>query len=271
MSRKRGSTSGRAAWLIGLAILAAGAAPGRAEASCAAQLKWDDMVYIGNAIHRTLDLGDELGTATVPGCNDSIPASPAPDRQVSVREVAGTDPKYAVGRAGEPSTLYLANGYLISLLEHPLHGLLYASDDRPNEMGPGCSPGELFTFLGTLEPGQTLIALRLRAPLVPAARRAYIDGAALVFVDVNTELVRAGNELPRLAEGDRLRVRARECRASADRTGIYKLVAERIELLDAGAGSATKTSRNETVLAAGGAVLLIGVAGFAVRRRKPWP
>jgi hypothetical protein len=118
------------------------AAPAKAQAlSCAAVVLVDGYQLVGISIaHRQGRLprrGVQL-RAVEPACSDE-----EEDRHVSVTALAGMPVRLAVAPEREHTTVYLADGSLVELADHPLHGAWYPDAGRPSfRRGRSCSRTE---------------------------------------------------------------------------------------------------------------------------------
>jgi hypothetical protein len=180
-----------------------------------------------------VDLGQALGTGTLPTCGDSLvvrggrtsPASTAPPRPARVVGVTGVDPTLAVGVADQPRFLYLAAGRFAQLSDHPLHRALYGRADRPDERrDAGCVAS--VDLRGTAAGGAGPL-LPLDVAGADRRGRSFVGRRVGVLVDVATRMTGLDRDgLPYVAPGQRLRVTAWVCR----RRGVAsaKLVAREV-------------------------------------------
>jgi hypothetical protein len=68
--------------------------------SCAALLQWQGRMYSGLGVARSPEVGERLGDAVMPPCNDT-PGANAKGERVVIRRILGVDPRtaFAVGTA----------------------------------------------------------------------------------------------------------------------------------------------------------------------------
>lgn len=107
---------------------------GSAPASCASAVVVDGHVLVGTAVDdpRQLPRRGARRRAIVPACNDAGQA--VPDVATDVASLSGVPPEVAVV-AGRPAELYVAQGPLVALGEHPLHLAAFRSPRRPTYRG----------------------------------------------------------------------------------------------------------------------------------------
>jgi hypothetical protein len=121
-------------WLLPLALVVcacgASSAPVGESGACAAMTTFRGDVYIGIADDREFLPADEIGQATIAGCNDSN-GPHEDDHQAEVRAIRGVDPLYAVFIGGE---LYQNSSTFPVLKSHPL----YDRPVRAKMRGPRC-------------------------------------------------------------------------------------------------------------------------------------
>ena len=126
-----------------LLVLAAALAPALsaapAHAACAATVRYAGTTYFGSAL--SADAGQALRGGVRPGCNDVITrdsqgndtTQPEPDQRIALRRVRGVPARLAVAFEGR---VYLAEGYLPQLADHPLHRpWAHAAQATPSSCG----------------------------------------------------------------------------------------------------------------------------------------
>ncbi|WP_031477774.1 DUF6281 family protein [Streptomyces bicolor] len=87
---------------------ASGGAGGAAEASCAYLVTYDGRSYLDVA-NVDFTVGEKLGTATVPGCDDTPndPGDTVAERRITAYEVEGMDPAVAIAVGDTPAEVTL--------------------------------------------------------------------------------------------------------------------------------------------------------------------
>jgi hypothetical protein len=127
--------------------------------------------------------------------------APAPLTDVPISRVRGVPPAVAIAVSGDDS-VYIAEGYLLPLRSHPLHGRVYGRTDRPPRPSPRCRDTYDWTgSVAAVPAGATGIYVR------PTGERdAFLELHARTRV---SGFVRAGH--PYLREGDLVRVRGVRC------------------------------------------------------------
>jgi hypothetical protein len=177
------------------------AAPANAPAmSCASVVVVDGSLLWGTQIgHRPGRLparGPPL-TAIEPPCSDGD--GDGGYRRVSVTALAGMPVRLAVAPEGDDTSLYVADGSLIELANHPLHGAWYPDASRPSfRRGRSCARTESVTGTVTYPGGFT------RLLLVTAG------GVRTVRVDAHSRITNRPAYQPVLPK-QRLRVRMVKC------------------------------------------------------------
>ncbi|MGI5377797.1 DUF6281 family protein [Streptomyces sp. CA-251387] len=102
--------SGRRLIMAALLLTAAvgcaesGGAGGAAEASCAHLVTYDSRTYLGVA-NVDFTVGEKLGTATIPACDDTPndPGDSRPQGEVTAYAVEGFDPDVAIAVGDTPA------------------------------------------------------------------------------------------------------------------------------------------------------------------------
>jgi hypothetical protein len=82
-----------AVWMLQLLSACGG---GRDEAVCGLSIEYQGQTYHQVHIEPAPSLGESLGEATLPRCNDTNRESPGPTSIVTVRRVAGVSPAVAI-------------------------------------------------------------------------------------------------------------------------------------------------------------------------------
>jgi hypothetical protein len=110
----------------GAAVALAGCGGGNERsAQCPAALRWNAATYFEFPVvdrrhapkHRA-----SLGSATIPECSDEDPeGGGVGGGPVGIVGLVGVSPQVAVARAEDTNSVYLAEGFLPELREHPLH------------------------------------------------------------------------------------------------------------------------------------------------------
>jgi hypothetical protein len=217
------------------------AASAEARTSCASVLLVDGVVLWGISIE-----GDPLpargarSSALQPACGEDDV-----DRRVAVTALAGIPARFAVAPVEDDGSVYLVEGSVVELAQHPLHTTFFGDRGRPSlRRGGACRPGG--TVRGTVtEPEQST-----RIPLT---------GGRIVRVDARTRIANRPAYQP-ILRGQRLRVRTSRCgsRSVADRIAFVGATVqpERIAR-DAADGGGVPVSA--LVI---GAIVLVGVPLF---------
>jgi hypothetical protein len=191
------------ALVVGAAVIAAVALGGAsAPAACIATVRLHAISYVGTEFERLPARRGVVRGGVVPGCNDTIPAAPEPDRPIALRALKGVPSRVAVARPGSSPDAYLAPGFLLGLRAHPLHA--DARPQRPSALF-GCSSRSVLRGRLRSQPGAGAGFV-----LVAGGRR--IDVAVRASTRMRTTRV-AG--VPYLAGHERLEVRG--CRSASGR------------------------------------------------------
>jgi hypothetical protein len=174
------------------------AAPANASAmSCAAVVVVDGSLLFGVSIsHRPGRLparGASL-RAVEPACGDDDD-----DRRVSVTALADMPVRLAVAPEREDTTLYVADGSMVELGNHPLHGAWYSDASRPSlRRGGSCTKAASLT--GTVVHPAGFTRLRLKTA----------DRERTVRVDASSRITNRAAYQPVLP-GQQLRLRMVRC------------------------------------------------------------
>jgi hypothetical protein len=177
------------------------AASAEARTSCAGVLVVDGVVLWGISIE-----GDPLparggarSAALQPACGEDDV-----DRRVAVTALAGIPARFAVVPVEDDGSVYLVEGSLVELAEHPLHETFYGDRGRPSlRRGGACRAGG--TVRGTVTEPEL-------------STRIALTGDRIVRVDARTRIANRPAYQP-ILRGQRLRVRTSQCgsRRVADR------------------------------------------------------
>jgi len=208
-----------------------------ANLDCAYPLAWNGVEYeVGIDLTKEWKLGPALGPGVVLGCG-SDEMGYYPDEDVEVRSVEGVDSDLAVAALladSSQSIIWIAPGYLIESLRHPLH----------EQLAPGLGSTGLrakFTCKETLRtrgrslttprPGQGLEVVAVN----PAVEELLVapGGNRSVAVDQETELTGFDrNGVPYVSEGDEFVLAVSTCWNESDPTaGGPLLLAESVRKL----------------------------------------
>ena len=198
---------------------------GSAAASCVAAIEWHGTMYVGTAVLRSPPkLGGSLGDGTVPPCDDTGGGDGTGSRSVALAAVDGVPPDQVVAKSGDPSTVYVAPGWLSQIRHTPLHDLLYGADaDIPYERTE-CQPGHTTT---------ANVRARVRAGGGGGITVTVLEPTSLprenwIFPDARTA-VTGGGTTPRVDPGDLIQAKVLVCRHAGD-THFLKLVATELSL-----------------------------------------
>jgi hypothetical protein len=179
--------------------------------SCAAAVIVDGYLLLGHAGAPHPERLPEPGVslrAIEPACGDDDH-----DRDVTVTAFRGIPPRVAVASTDAYSSLYVANGALVAMAEHPLHRTWYADANRPSaRRGRPCRDHGRIT--GTVMGNPGFSELALRTP----------RGEQRVRVDSQSRIANRPSYQPALT-GQRLTVGVLRCGRD--------LVAERIRFVGA--------------------------------------
>jgi hypothetical protein len=215
------SISLKACWLIVVPIsafaLGCGGASDPPPASCYKRIVFSGSVYNAYGKLAAPAAGRSVGDGVRPACpSDDGGDGGLARAKVDVLRAGGASPAVAVRVAGE-TTLFLAEGFITAVPEHPLHRRIYGSDRDPRPPRGDCSTRR--TFAGTVS------ATPARGSEL--SLRPFSGGEdAIVRLHARTRILgfaRAG--LPYLRAGDRVKVFGLTCR----RAGSETFVASRIE------------------------------------------
>ena len=169
--------------------------PAPAHAQCVAMISLHGVAYLGARALHPAPVGRTAVTATEPGCNDTVPANPAPPHHVQVHAVRGVPLAFGFIDPEGPNYVYVSPLYLVALRSHPLHRFVFAGD-QPHLLGPRC--GRAFTVAGHVRiPSSFEVDLQTR-------RHALLR----VKVDARTAMAQS---LQPLRRGRHLVVRVRTC------------------------------------------------------------
>jgi hypothetical protein len=187
--------------------------------NCAVRLRWKGKEYVGSEVRLPAQRAEELGTATIPACEQYR------KRNIQIARVRGVDPNVAVGSADDAFVVFVAETALGQDFPEPLQRILY---------GVSCGQNRPFTLAGRLtaisRPGRPLY-IQLDVDDSPEVSR--YDGI-LVTLAVRDATEGLNNREALLA--DRLgkaRLRARVRCVEADRPD-RTFVAESIEAVEGG-------------------------------------
>lgn len=144
---------------VGLAACADPSEPSRAvnegdvlsegEGSCALIVTFRGERYVGRQVLVEPPLGEGVGEALIPACNDSDGGDSIGDERIPVVELQGTDPSVAVVWEGQPSSI------LVREDGDRLPSELQSYFDRPACV-PSREPIQLFgQWVGIIEPDET--------------------------------------------------------------------------------------------------------------------
>jgi hypothetical protein len=192
-----------------IALVASVSTPPAARASCAAAVVVDGVVLFGVSLETSpgrLPARGAPHAAIEPACNDTGD-SDEEDRRITVRSLASMPPDVAVAEVDDDTLLYLAEGSLTALADHPLHATFYGDASRPSFRGArACRPSETVRGTVTFAGDGTRIALATR------------EGDRTVRVDASSRVANRPAYQPVLP-GQRLRLRTSVCgsRRVADR------------------------------------------------------
>lgn len=190
---------------------------------CAYPLVWNEVRYeIGVELPRDWELGASLGAGLVLGCG-SDELGYYPDEGVEVRSVESIDTAIAVAALPKDATrsiIWVAPGYLIESVRHPMHQAL-----APN--WGYAEIADAFTCEETLRTrARSLTTPGLGQPLEVKADNPAVEallvapgGNRAVSLDPRTEI--AGfdrNGVPYVSEGDEFMLVLRTCRDESDPT-----------------------------------------------------
>jgi hypothetical protein len=230
--------------LVASAVAAFSSSTARAT-SCVFTVEWDGRTYSHVGSRRERRPGRSLGEGVVPACD---PRQGDRDRRVRVVALRGIPPLYAVAVDGD---VLAAVGYPVELPQHPAHELVFGARDEPNYRR-NCRPGTT-TMTGTI------------------GSDGLDDLGEPIALDAGTEV----DGLPRLNEGDRVRVRALTCEGEGPGTRL--LVAASLEMIEdvRPPGDARGVDPDVVLGAAITGAIFVAAFGFRAlagrRRRRPTP
>jgi uncharacterized protein DUF6281 len=119
------------------------------EGSCALSVTFRGERYEGRRVLVEPPLGEGLGEAVIPACNDPNGGGSAGDERIPVVELKGTDPSVAVVWEGQPSSIFVREDI------DPLPSELQTYFERP-VCDPSREPIHLFgPWIGIIQPNQT--------------------------------------------------------------------------------------------------------------------
>jgi hypothetical protein len=238
-------------WIAVVSVVAVallGAAPADSM-SCASVVVVDGYVLFGNAgadhPERLPNQGASM-RAIEPACGED-----EDDRDVTVTSFRGIPPRVAVASTEASSRLYVSDGTLVALADHPLHDVWYSGASRPSaRRGKKCR--EAGRLSGTVTDELGFDGLALRTP----------RGERGVRVDAHSRIANRPAYEPVLT-GQRLRVGVVRCGRD--------LVAERIRFVGATVRPRLASSRDDgdglpVILAAMAAALAAIALIFRVTR-----
>jgi hypothetical protein len=193
------------------------------SAMCAAAVEWQGTTYVGETVSTPAELGAQLGEGQIPSCSDTPGGTPTASQPVRLVVVSGVPREQAVAVAGDMGHVYLAPGYFPQLPGTPLHDLVYARSDAPDERGGDCDGAARVDVSAVVRSASFgLLHVTLDDPPDELPRDATI------FPDARTDIEEGGNE-PHVEPGDAIRAEVLVCRHAND-PHFLKLVATRIEL-----------------------------------------
>jgi hypothetical protein len=209
-----------------VSLTASGRSEGRiaTTSSCAAAVKWNGTLYLGNRVYHRLRLTKRLGRGTLPACRDTPSGTASPTQRVSVVAIANIPARVAVAVAGDAGVIYEAPGYFPQLPGTPLHRAVYGvREDVPNERGNDCDTAQT----------KDLTARVLGAPFgwlsVELRNVTDLPRKIGIFPDVHTTISYRQHGLPHVEPGDMIHATVLVCRHPND-AHFLKLVATRLKI-----------------------------------------
>jgi hypothetical protein len=217
--------------------LACGAREPEAEGDCVERLFWRGVEYAGHP-HRPA-FAERLGATTTRACGK-------PHQRVAIHRVRDVHPSVAIAvKRDEPGGrrrfLALGPGYVVQSPRHPLHGVLFGSDERPAPYrGLVCRSPRTLTARVVRAPLGEERWVRVRG-MRPGDRRFLrgrnVDGNLSIFADSVIEGLDRG-DIPYVEAGKRVRLALRACRggpaAEEGLRGLTFLVVDRMSDLAPG-------------------------------------